>query len=417
MNYKKTINYVVFLLIVSFSSVLLAEIEYITVSAQGSGKTKNEAVQEALINAIGKVNGLQMAAKSKALLSYKSTIKNNIEEEQSLEELKETVNTKTKGVVRSWDVVSTQAPTDDEYSLRRVEIEATIARHVGSVQVNRKRLAVVPFRVLNSVKEKDFSRLFSKSLNAYLTQSRKFSMIDRKYSHEQKKELKLIQGNNFKLEEVARVGNQLGADYLILGVVDNAHTKTSTVYMRTTNRRISKTKTQIDLSYRVVDVATGQIKYAGEYSKSFGSEVSFNDVAKVAANGVGRAIVTGIFPIHVVSINGESVTLGQGGKTLQNGDVLKLIKYGNKITDPYTGESLGRVEIELGSVKITSVQAKTSTAKLLKLDEKFNGLDYRDEMIVRFIPSIGRDEEQEKIVEAKKGIKKKLNDFDKDDDW
>ncbi len=242
-------------------------------------------------------------------------------------------------------------------------------------------------------------------------------MIDRKYSHEQKKELRLVQGGNFKIEEAARAGNQLGADYLILGVIDNAHKKSNTIYMRTTSQSITKTKIQVDLSYRVLDVATGQVKYAGEFSKSFNGNISFNEVAKVAANGVGRAIVTGIFPIHVVSINGDNITLGQGGKTLQNGDILKLIKYGGKITDPYTGESLGRVEIEIGSIKITSVQAKTSTAKLFKIDKKYSGLDSRDQMIVRFISSTDKDEAQEGVVEAEKEIKKKSSDFDKDDDW
>jgi hypothetical protein len=400
-----------------FSSISFSEIDYVTVDAQGNGETKNEATQEALINAIGQVNGLQMAAKSKASLSYKATVKDNIEEEESFEELKETVSSKTKGVIRSWSVISAQPPSGEEYSLWEVEIKATIARHKMSAQVNRKRLAVVPFRVLSAVKEKDFSRLFAKSLNAYLTQSRKFAMIDRKYSHEQKKELRLIQGSNFKIEEAARTGNQLGADYLILGVIDNAHKKSNTIQMRTTGRSITKTKTQVDLSYRVLDVASGQIKYAGEFSKSFSGEVSFNEAAKVAANGVGRAIVAGIFPIHVVSVNGENITLGQGGKALKSGDILKLIKYGNKITDPYTGESLGRVEIEIGSVKITSVQAKTSTAKLFKLDVKYDGLDYRDQMIVRFTPSNDKDEDQEKAVETEKEIKQKSKDFDKDDDW
>jgi len=226
-----------------FSSISFSEIDYVTVDAQGNGETKNEATQEALINAIGQVNGLQMAAKSKASLSYKATVKDNIEEEESFEELKETVSSKTKGVIRSWSVISAQPPSGEEYSLWEVEIKATIARHKMSAQVNRKRLAVVPFRVLSAVKEKDFSRLFAKSLNAYLTQSRKFAMIDRKYSHEQKKELRLIQGSNFKIEEAARTGNQLGADYLILGVIDNAHKKSNTIQMRTTGRSITKTKT------------------------------------------------------------------------------------------------------------------------------------------------------------------------------
>ena len=34
--------------------------------------------------------------------------------------------------------------------------------------------------------------------------------------------------------------------------------------------------------------------------------------------------------------------------------------------DPYTKESLGRKEVVVGTVKITNVQSKMSTAKILK---------------------------------------------------
>ena len=52
-----------------------------------------------------------------------------------------------------------------------------------------------------------------------LTQTRKFAMIDRDFLGETDKELKLIQGGNFKIEEMARLGNQVGVDFILLPTV------------------------------------------------------------------------------------------------------------------------------------------------------------------------------------------------------
>ncbi|WPE16351.1 hypothetical protein [Candidatus Thioglobus autotrophicus] len=414
MGLKKTINQVIFLLLAFFSSALFAKMEYVTVTSQGDGLTRGKAIQSALVDAIGQVNGLKIAAKTETSLSYSVTSKGDMEEARSSESLKEAVNSKTKGMVRNWSLISEESPSDSN-PMWKVEIDATIAKYKISSQANRLRMAVVPFRTLSTVSEMDFSRLFSKSLNSYLTQSRRFAMIDRKYSHEQQKELKLIQGANFKTEEAARVGNQLGTDYLILGVIDAADKKVEIFNMRATNKSIKRVKTQIDLSFTILDVATGLIKHQGEYSNSFSGNLSLNNMAKDAANNVGQDILNAIYPILVLDINGDTITLGQGGKTMKVGDILKLIKYGDKITDPYTGESLGYIEIEIGSVKVASVQAKSSTARIFKLLAE--DINERERMIVRPIKSTKENNKQEVIIKTEKELKKKSDDFDKDDDW
>jgi len=409
MTLKKTINYIAFIILAFLTGTVLAKITYVTISAQGSGITKNDAIQEAIVNAISQVNGAKVAAKTKSEFSYSSDSDSGVERSNSHESFEKSVNTKTKGVVQSWNVISEQAPNvnDAIFSSWEVEVEATIAKYKSSIQADRLRMAVVPFRTLSTVTEVDFGRLFEKSLNSYLTQTRKFAMIDRKYSHEQQQELKLIQGDNFKIEEAARSGNQLGADYLVLGVIDNANKKINTVHMRTVNKKIVRTNTQIDLSFRLIDVATGQIKHAGEYSQSFSGNASINSMAKKAANSVGKDIINAIYPILVVNVNGNILTLGQGGKTLKIGDKLKLIKYGEKIHDPYTGESLGYTEIEIGVVKVSSVQSKLSTAKIVNLS--VDSVNRKDKMIVRFMVSAQKKTE--------KDLKKKPANFDKDDDW
>ena len=185
--------------------------------------------------------------------------------------------------------------------------------------------------------------------------------------------------------------------------------------MRTMDKSINRTKTQVDLSFRILDVATGQVKYANEYSKSLDGNISLNSIAKEVADSVGNDIINAIYPILVAKIDGNKITLGQGGKTLKIGDKLKLIKYGEKIHDQYTGESLGYTEIEIGIVKIISVQSKLSTAEIIKLT--VDDIDHEDRMIVRFIDSAKKNNAKEGIKEEEAKLKKKSANFNKDDDW
>ena len=76
--------------------------------------------------------------------------------------------------------------------------------------------------------------------------------------------------------------------------------------------------------------------------------------------------------------------------------------------DPYTKESLGRKEVVVGTVKITNVQSKMSTAKILKTKikkiEELLEYDY----IVRPIKSVnyGSVSAEKKYKNLKKDIEK-----------
>lgn len=398
-----------------FSLSLEAKIGTTTTRVSGFGLDRQSAITNALMEAVSQVKGVKLESMEtmKTEFSESSLSSNGKDESSSFssDESISEVSKITKGIVQSYDVIEIYQVDRGYESV----LDVSIAVYKASAQANRLRMAVVPFRILSSVTEPDFERLFTNSLNSYLTQSRRFAMIDRKYSHEQRKELRLIQGDIFKAEEAARVGNQLGTDYLILGAVDSANKKTSTIHMRTMDKSINRTKTQVDLSFRILDVATGQVKYANEYSKSLDGNISLNSIAKEVADSVGNDIINAIYPILVAKIDGNKITLGQGGKTLKIGDKLKLIKYGEKIHDQYTGESLGYTEIEIGIVKIISVQSKLSTAEIIKLTA--DDIDHEDRMIVRFIDSAKKNNAKEGIKEEEAKLKKKSANFNKDDDW
>jgi hypothetical protein len=81
---------------------------------------------------------------------------------------------------------------------------------------------------------------------------------------------------------------------------------------------------------------------------------------------VGEEINFAIYPVAVLAKLGSGeFTLNQGGQTLQIGRVYRLVQLGLNLTDPYTRESLGPQESEIGRIEIVSVTDKTSAARLV----------------------------------------------------
>ena len=156
---------------------------------------------------------------------------------------------------------------------------------------------------------------------------------------------------------------------MIVGTVDDVIDKSWTQTMKTTGKKFAMHKFGAQLSYRIVDVATGQVKFSDMYNQSHGSQgrgADYAAFARKAADAVGQKIINAIYPIFVSSLHGKTVYLAQGGNTLKTGQKMRLIKYGNPIIDPYTKESLGKEEIQIGMVRITDVQAKMAQARIIK---------------------------------------------------
>jgi len=115
----------------------------------------------------------------------------------------------------------------------------------------------------------------------------------------------------------------------------------------------------------------------------------------------------------VIKVDGDELILGQGGDTIKSGDRYNLIKYGERVIDPYTKESLGFSEKKIGVVEILDVQSKKSTAKIVSLT--VDKISAKDRMILR--PASVQSKKAIKVKQMKKKIKEKLKKLDKDDDW
>lgn len=340
-------NRILLLLIIFFTTICFSwagNIQEKTVSSIGYGTTENGAVQDALIEALGKIKGKQID--SHRLSETKRLIKDNKEDLTKASTKK--ISEATAGIISSYEILSMKK-TDD--GLFKTKIKATVAVYEKSKQLDRRRLAVLPFKVDNNIyNEESVSFIISwqRELEEGLAQTRRFAMIDRSYEDEANKELSSYQNKQYNINEVARLGNKAGVDYMVIGTLEHLANKNVSVGGKDVKLR------EVSIALRIVDIASGQIKFAKTV---------------IQPKKTVRDILFAIYPIAVVAANKNNVTLNSGGDFLKKGSIYRVVKLGNDLIDPYTKERLGREEIDIGEIKLTQIDAKTSKAKIIKGNE------------------------------------------------
>jgi len=371
---------VVFLVLVS---VAHARVSYVEVETRGDGSTQNIAIASALREAVLSVNGGQLAGVSE---SAQATLALDTEDGSSVASssmTSEAIATQTEGVVDSYTLLE----ASEEQGLWSVKLRARVAKYEVSAQAERLRMAVMPFRLMDS-DQASFELAMTDALTTSLTQSRRFAMLDRDFLEEQSEELGFVASGGAATPELARLGNRLGTDYLIVGRIERANLSERTIELSSTGQSRTITTASADLSYRIIDVATTQIKYSDRWQGS-GRDLSLSQLARRGGSEIGETILNAIFPIMVASYSNNAVTLGQGGNDIQIGDRYRLVQYGEPIVDPYTQESLGREERSVGVIEITSVQAKLSNASVIETTVDLGSQFRQGDFIVRPMEASG----------------------------
>ena len=414
------------LLVIVFSLFIqnpaIAGINFVTVDVTGSASSVKDAVVDGLTQALMQVNGGQISSSTEMALSSLSQSINDEEFNANSEEFHKKITSSTQGTIKNYQIVRQyQNPAlNNDWA---VEMKVTVAKYKQSAQVKRLRLAVLPIKIVESNGQaKKFTKSYTSDLTSYLTQTRKFAMIDREYLDQQSNELEAIVSGGSPVEEFAKLGQKLGTDYIVTGSLLEAFTNERIVVMQSTGTEISMYDHGVSLSYRIIDIATGQIKFADEY-KSFGTQQngrrSLNSLSANAVKAIGQKILNAIYPIRVEAVSDGLLVLGQGGDTVKIGQEMRLVQLGDKIVDSYTGESLGRSEIEVGIIEIVDVQAKQSKAKIVKTDTDILTAFKQGQFIARPTGKISKASVNKKSEEPTTSTDSAIEELKKvsDDDW
>ena len=430
-----------------------SEIKFKTVTVSAAGLSYEEALNNAFAEAIAMVNGKNIQTKtiiqvlsgdplSKEIAQDKKQVgfladllsqfnkpekkekpkdekKNPDKVEYSQNYLKEIID-ETKGGIKSYEIIKKDT---DKNGWHNVKLKAEVAFFDLPKEAMRVRIAIFPFKLYDVEGDKSrFNRLIDQNINDYFVQTKKFTMLDRTYIEEVAKEQSTILDGKTPAVEMAKIGNEISADFILVGSVENFNITEKVKKILSSDMEIKKKEANIYMSYRLLDVATKQISYSNtiEYKLTLTENSKKPDIEIISKTSkiLGEEILFSIYPVLVEKIVNGEIYLGQGGNQFQKSDQYELFEKGEKIIDSYTNEVIGNVETSLGLVEITSVSTGYSKGKMLSKENNLPDDVSNGSYLVRPIKMDSVDSEKtfeenkEKIKKKKEDKKKKLeNEF------
>jgi TolB-like protein len=267
----------------------------------------------------------------------------------------EAISRKAGGTIRSYRITSmTPAPEGGFVAQVAVEIEVFRAKGLGNE--SRRRIAVAPFDGAGALGPQ-----LRDSLLAYLTQTRRFAVVDRANNQAYVSEMALVSSESAAPSERARTGQVIGADYIVTGKLHVVASRTTEQVIDLTGEHVQHTTAGSAVAeFQVIEIATRQIKWAGGISMP-----SEGNPSLIAAH-IGEDIVQAIYPMRLIKFDDpQALVVNEGGLGLHRGQRLRAMLLGEALVDPYTHESLGQTEQEIGVIEISEVQPKVSYARLV----------------------------------------------------
>jgi curli biogenesis system outer membrane secretion channel CsgG len=350
-----------------------------TVEGTGLGLSRSEAINNAIVEAIGQLNGVTI---NKEVVVDDSSIESSSGDKSSYK-YNSKINKITKGKADSYSILNVEEIFTGKFEAT-VSISKTVKttkfKSPGVSNKNRRTMAVMPFYTTSNsyiVGSKQYSNsklsmMVSQALTTDITQSRRFAVVDREYTNTMAKELNLINSKSVPTSQKVKLGQKLGADYLLVGTIQSASMNKKTSNNSLTGESSSKNIAEFIIDYRIIVVGTSQIKWSDtailevDLSSASSEDVMLQKAIKIASNNIVNKLLSNIYPIRIVEITktGE-IILNQGGSLVNEDSTFDVYKVGKKIYDPYTKESLGSEEIKVAKIKITKVNPKNSYAVVI----------------------------------------------------
>jgi curli biogenesis system outer membrane secretion channel CsgG len=214
--------------------------------------------------------------------------------------------------------------------------------------------------------------------------TRKFNVVSRSDLNDILKEQDLGASGNVDAKTAAQAGKLAGATFLLVTTVDDFQDYVETATFEGTGRSATKRVFRFSVVGKLYDSNTGKLiesanlQTGNDAFKDISENRSYSTkdgnltdemmvaVARDMAQKIATHFADVIFPIKVLIRRDKEVTLNRGeGGGVAVGDTFNAYALGEELIDPDTKESLGREEVKVGTVKITQVNPKTSTAEIL----------------------------------------------------
>jgi curli biogenesis system outer membrane secretion channel CsgG len=294
----------------------------------------------------------------------------------------ELVAQKSGGAITNFKI-KTVEDSSDKGGPYKVTIEANIA-HFTPPSDKKIRVVVAPIRFdsssfvvgSTSFPSQKVSDDISQQVSAALTETGRFSVLDRDSGAAIAQELDMIENGQAPRTENGKLGQAVAADVIWVGHINTlAYNRHSTALI-TSDRNLVSFSGGWAISQKLVNVATREIMISDSVQgvapavapTTLGAEINAGQVLQNMETNIANQVVTSIlsrtFPVTVIDRDGNVVTLSQGGQSVKVGMRYAVASLGKELKDPQTGASLGRSETPCCDVVIDRVTDKLSYGHL-----------------------------------------------------
>ena len=279
------------------------------------------------------------------------------------------MTTSSKGSERVWEV----------------KVSASVMKYSGGADAGRPRIVIAnPKTSSESYPIGDtrqpagqVAERLRRSIADKITQSNRFLVIDRGFTDEVDQELRTVMDASANPNDIVKFGQKLTADILVVPVIEQFEYRKNVRTLRLSGRELISYAGGFKGSVAVLNVATGQLVFNETFAAEFPTTEPRAFGPGVDAQGITTKIVDGLtekfvgtlirrtFPVSVLSLEGTTAVLSQGGSMIKNGATYEIVRMGKELFDPQTKQSLGRTEQPYGSITITRVDATLSYGDVL----------------------------------------------------
>ncbi|MDR1648273.1 MAG: CsgG/HfaB family protein [Zoogloeaceae bacterium] len=329
-------------------------------SASGSIKTEGEASARDTASQTGSRERASASISREGQFSYRE--KGEIEAERGKSTYESDVNHKT---MRSY---------------WKVSVRAEIAQYRAPDEQGRPKIVVALPRTSGGgyvvgdtrVTTNTVARAIRGRLSDLLSQTGRFIVLDRESDAELDAELARIDSGRVRTQDAARTGQQLATDLILIPTLERFEYRKQVRSLRLSDRQVTSWSGGGRIALRLVHAATGEVAFSAHFDydlpatgpstlpRAVDGQGMANTMMDALAGDIGQAIVTRLFPVAVVTLQGDQVVLSQGGDSLRAGQRWQAVILGEALTDPQTGRPLGRSELPCCTIRIDRVATQTA---------------------------------------------------------
>ncbi len=349
-------------------------VKVVEVVAEGVGPTRNAAILDALNLAVQQTNGTPIVG-----ISVNSTGNLSVPNyDGDFGLTNTTVVSATQGAVQGFEILSEKE--NAEAGAWRLKLKVKVNKYSASAATNLPKIAIASPRTRETtyvigdetLSADEASQSIGTAINESLSQSNRFFVINRAFDADISDELSRITDPSTNSGELAKLGQRLTADILVLPEINRLSYKKSTRVLRNSGRELNSYSGDMEITFNVINVPTGQLIMTERFKVTFPNtppsvygkqQIGLENVRASLATLTGQftqKFILKNFPVSVIKMNGTSVVLSQGQDVLQVGAIYNAVSLGEDIVDPQTGQSLGREEMSIGTITITKTSEKMS---------------------------------------------------------